>query len=67
MHKTMKTTKPCCDQWLVVRDVLDWYCLQEYEHIFVMPCLNGYRVNHCPCCGAHVRDFVWNTYDPVSA
>jgi len=56
----LKTTPDCCNGWTTIKYGLDWYYLADNPDLAVMPCINGLRVNHCPCCGAERRMTIWD-------
>lgn len=56
----------CCELWPRIREELFWFQLEYEPNTLVMPCLDGtkpgaIRVNHCPSCGAYIRNITWNT------
>ena len=61
MSHNLETSPDCCERWLELRGGLEWFTLEGDDHIRVMPCIYGVRVNHCPACGAERRSAIWNT------
>ncbi len=53
-------TKPCCEVWPKILGVFSWMAFQEQPEVLTMANINhsgtSWRVNHCPACGASVRD-----------
>jgi hypothetical protein len=54
----------CCGHFEKILREFEWFNYDDEngDTILLMPYLTGsdgqkYRVNHCPVCGAHVRDF----------
>jgi len=55
---SIQESVPCCSVWEAISDCFRWYHLDDTPEAKVMPCINGFRVNHCPSCGANVRMYV---------
>jgi hypothetical protein len=53
---------PCCDVWIKVMGRFDWMHFEENSDILTMPHIKSgeqrFFVNHCPSCGADVRNYM---------
>jgi hypothetical protein len=54
--KTMEheEQKPCCEPFKKLMLHFDWYKV-EGEDLYAMPCMDKFRINFCPSCGAYIR------------
>lgn len=54
--------KHCCDAFKDFIPMFNWFAYDDKGvKIYVMPCMqveqsNKLRINHCPSCGANIRD-----------
>ena len=50
----------CCEYFTKIKDDFDWMeYIDDYgdgDKVFTMPNIRRVRINHCPVCGANVRD-----------
>lgn len=53
-------TRDCCEVWGKIKHEFRWYAFDDHPDTLAMPTITGFfRVNHCPSCGAYVRNSVW--------
>lgn len=55
---TLEETPDCCDAWAGMLHGFRWFLTTGPSPLAVMPNVNGWRVNHCPSCGAERRAVV---------
>lgn len=53
----MKFSKKCCEYFPKMAHKFKWHSFEEGgKKVYVMPCIDDLRINHCPSCGKEVRD-----------